>query len=61
MYTDGYSEFDDRVKTVGRWVNPLGEKKLPGERVPAHRRGAFERHLEALLQRLASNQAGAGA
>lgn len=43
---------DYRVKKDGRWVNPLGEKYIPGEPVPAHRRGAFERHLEALLQRL---------
>jgi murein DD-endopeptidase MepM/ murein hydrolase activator NlpD len=43
---------DYRVKKDGRWVNPLGEKYIPGESVPAHRRGAFERHLEALLQRL---------
>jgi murein DD-endopeptidase MepM/ murein hydrolase activator NlpD len=43
---------DYRVKKDGRWVNPLGEKYIPGEPVSAHRRGAFERHLEALRQRL---------
>ena len=43
---------DYRVKKEGQWVNPLGEKFIPGEPVPARRRGAFDRHLETLLQRL---------
>ena len=43
---------DYRVKKDGRWVNPLGEKFIPGEPVPARRRGAFDRHLETLLERL---------
>jgi murein DD-endopeptidase MepM/ murein hydrolase activator NlpD len=43
---------DYRVKKDGHWVNPLGEKFIPGEPVPARRRGAFDRHLETLIERL---------
>ena len=43
---------DYRVKKDGRWVNPLGEKFIPGEPVPAPRRGAFDRHLGTLIERL---------
>jgi murein DD-endopeptidase MepM/ murein hydrolase activator NlpD len=43
---------DYRVKKDGQWVNPLGEKFIPGEPVPARRRGAFDRHLETLIERL---------
>jgi hypothetical protein len=40
------------VKKDGRWVNPLGEKFIPGEPVSARRRGAFDRHLQTLLEHL---------
>jgi murein DD-endopeptidase MepM/ murein hydrolase activator NlpD len=43
---------DYRVKKNGQFVNPLGEKFIPGEPVSARRRPAFDRHLEALLERL---------
>lgn len=43
---------DYRVKKDGRWVNPLGEKFIPGEPVSARRRGAFDRHLQTLLEHL---------
>jgi len=34
------------------FVNPLGEKFIPGAPVPAHRRGAFAVHVRTLLERL---------
>ena len=43
---------DYRVKKDGQFVNPLGERFLPGEPVSARRKPAFDRHLEALLERL---------
>lgn len=43
---------DYRVKKNGQFVNPLGERFLPGEPVSARRKGAFDRHLETLLERL---------
>jgi murein DD-endopeptidase MepM/ murein hydrolase activator NlpD len=43
---------DYRVKKDGQFVNPFGEKFIPGEPVSARRRPAFDRHLEALLERL---------
>ena len=43
---------DYRVRKGGVWVNPLGEKFIPGSPVPAHRREAFAVHVEALLERL---------
>ena len=43
---------DYRVKKDGQFVNPLGERFLPGEPVSARRKAAFDRHLEALLERL---------
>lgn len=43
---------DYRVKKNGQFVNPLGEKFIPGEPVTARRRAAFERHLQTLLERL---------
>src|SRR5262245_43716841 len=43
---------DYRVKKNGQFVNPLGERFLPGEPVSARRKPAFDRHLEALLERL---------
>jgi len=43
---------DYRVRKGGVWVNPLGEKFIPGSPVPAHRREAFAVHVDALLERL---------
>ncbi|HUP37579.1 MAG TPA: M23 family metallopeptidase [Candidatus Limnocylindria bacterium] len=43
---------DYRVRKGGVFVNPLGEKFIPGSPVPAHRRAAFAVHVDALLQRL---------
>lgn len=43
---------DYRVAKHGRFVNPLGEKFLPGDPIPAARREAFERRVESLLDRL---------
>lgn len=36
----------------GHRVNPLGERFIPGEPIPAARRGEFERHATALVRRL---------
>lgn len=43
---------DYRVMKHGSFVNPLGEKFLPGEPVPAEERAAFLRVRDALLKRL---------
>jgi murein DD-endopeptidase MepM/ murein hydrolase activator NlpD len=43
---------DYRVRKAGVFVNPLGEKFIPGSPVPAHRRDAFTVHVQALLERL---------
>ncbi|MGH7421008.1 MAG: M23 family metallopeptidase [Candidatus Rokuibacteriota bacterium] len=43
---------DYRVRKGGVFVNPLGEKFIPGSPVPAHRRAAFAVHVNALLERL---------
>jgi len=43
---------DYRVRKGGVFVNPLGEKFIPGSPVPAHRREAFAVHVRALLERL---------
>jgi murein DD-endopeptidase MepM/ murein hydrolase activator NlpD len=43
---------DYRVRKAGVFVNPLGEKFIPGAPVPAHRREAFQVHVKALLERL---------
>jgi murein DD-endopeptidase MepM/ murein hydrolase activator NlpD len=43
---------DYRVRKAGVFVNPLGEKFIPGAPVPAHRRDAFTVHVRALLERL---------
>jgi murein DD-endopeptidase MepM/ murein hydrolase activator NlpD len=43
---------DYRVRKAGVFVNPLGEKFIPGSPVPAHRREAFKVHVQALLERL---------
>lgn len=39
----------------GRRVNPLGEKFIPGEPIPASRRAAFRDHARALIERLESD------
>ena len=43
---------DYRVRKAGVFVNPLGEKFIPGAPVPAHRREVFGVHVKALLERL---------
>jgi murein DD-endopeptidase MepM/ murein hydrolase activator NlpD len=43
---------DYRVMKHGRFVNPLSERFIPGQPVPAARMPAFRRHLGDLLQRL---------
>jgi murein DD-endopeptidase MepM/ murein hydrolase activator NlpD len=43
---------DYRVAKHGRWVNPLGEKFLPGEPIAADQRGAFTTHARELVRRL---------
>ena len=43
---------DYRVRKAGVFVNPLGEKFIPGAPVPAHRRAAFLLHVRGLLERL---------
>jgi hypothetical protein len=40
------------VKKNGQFVNPLGERFIPGEPVSARRKPAFDQHLEGLLERL---------
>ncbi len=43
---------DYRVRKNGTFVNPLGERFIPGSPVPAHRHRAFQVHLQSLLERL---------
>ena len=43
---------DYRVAKNGHFVNPLGEKFIPGEPVAAAERGAFTRHARELVRRL---------
>jgi murein DD-endopeptidase MepM/ murein hydrolase activator NlpD len=43
---------DYRVIKNGAFVNPLGERFIPGEPVAAHRRATFEARLDSLLERL---------
>jgi murein DD-endopeptidase MepM/ murein hydrolase activator NlpD len=45
---------DYRVRKAGVFVNPLGEKFIPGSPVPAHRRDAFSAQVKSLLERLES-------
>jgi hypothetical protein len=40
------------VSRNGQFVNPLGEKFIPGAPVPPERRVAFTAHLDGLVQRL---------
>ncbi len=43
---------DYRVSRNGQFVNPLGEKFIPGAPVPPEQRRAFRAHLASLLERL---------
>jgi murein DD-endopeptidase MepM/ murein hydrolase activator NlpD len=43
---------DYRVSVDGRFVNPLGEKFLPGDPVPAARRAEFAAHARRLIAQL---------
>jgi murein DD-endopeptidase MepM/ murein hydrolase activator NlpD len=43
---------DYRVAKNGRFVNPLGEKFIPGEPIAAAERGAFTAHARELVRRL---------
>ena len=43
---------DYRVSRNGQFVNPLGEKFIPGAPVPPERRAAFTAHRDSLVQRL---------
>jgi murein DD-endopeptidase MepM/ murein hydrolase activator NlpD len=43
---------DYRVARNGTFVNPLGEKFIPGEPIPAPARADFQRHAREILSRL---------
>jgi murein DD-endopeptidase MepM/ murein hydrolase activator NlpD len=43
---------DYRVSKQGRFVNPLSEKFIPGDPIPAAERGEFRRHARDLTERL---------
>jgi murein DD-endopeptidase MepM/ murein hydrolase activator NlpD len=43
---------DYRVARGGQWVNPLKERFIPGDPIPAEERGAFLEHARALVRRL---------
>ena len=43
---------DYRVSKNGQFVNPLGEKFIPGEPIAAAERGAFTAHARELVRRL---------
>jgi murein DD-endopeptidase MepM/ murein hydrolase activator NlpD len=43
---------DYRVSRNGQFLNPLGEKFIPGAPVPPERRDRFQAHLDAMLERL---------
>jgi murein DD-endopeptidase MepM/ murein hydrolase activator NlpD len=43
---------DYRVIKSGHFVNPLGEKFIPGAPIPPQKREAFQAHVRALLERL---------
>jgi murein DD-endopeptidase MepM/ murein hydrolase activator NlpD len=46
---------DFRVAKHGRWVNPLSEKFLPGEPIPAAERAEFLAHARSVIRQLESN------
>ncbi|MGH2406383.1 MAG: hypothetical protein ACRDGN_18265 [bacterium] len=41
----------------GQRVNPLGERFIPGEPIPAGERGAFDGHARELITRLEADAA----
>jgi murein DD-endopeptidase MepM/ murein hydrolase activator NlpD len=43
---------DYRVARGGQWVNPLKERFIPGDPIPAEERGAFLEQARALVRRL---------
>ena len=43
---------DYRIAKNGRFVNPLSEKFIPGEPIPAARRAAFKARAQELIERL---------
>ena len=43
---------DYRVARGGQWVNPLKERFIPGDPIPAKERGAFLEQARALVRRL---------
>ncbi len=43
---------DYRVARGGQWVNPLKERFVPGDPIPAEERGAFLEHARTLVRRL---------
>ena len=43
---------DYRISRNGTFVNPLNEKFLPGDPIPARHRAAFAAHARAMLERL---------
>ena len=43
---------DYRIAKNGQFVNPLSEKFIPGEPIPATERGAFTTRARDLIQRL---------
>ncbi len=43
---------DYRVVKNGHFVNPLNEKFIPGEPIPAEERAEFFRHARELVRRL---------
>ena len=45
-------QLDYRISRNGTFVNPLNEKFLPGDPIPAKHRTAFAAHADALLGRL---------
>jgi murein DD-endopeptidase MepM/ murein hydrolase activator NlpD len=45
---------DYRVSKHGTFVNPLGEKFVPGEPIKADERARFEAHAREIVDRLTS-------
>ena len=43
---------DYRVARTGTFVNPLGERFIPGEPIPAAAKADFQRHAKELVARL---------
>ena len=51
------AHLDFRVVKRGAFVDPTGEKFIPGDPIPADERAAFRRHARDLVRRL-EDQAG---